>query len=172
MHSRKPHWDEDNLKRHYDKHPNGKDSGCWQELLGSSPSTVSIDDYRQASERVLEAKWLDYEASELDVDAYRRAAGPEKIFHPRGRYYVDQRALLTVVGVDSGKIHTCYHKHFGSKHRAEDTKTPRSQIRVLEDLVNRLRCGMVENLAVKEIDYRGLPRKPINALMDQLKIPS
>jgi hypothetical protein len=164
-----PWWKSENLKRHFDKHPKGKDLECWEDLLNHPLGGVTEDRYRMASLDVIENRWLNYEAEELDIQNYRPKFCSEKPFHPRRSYFVDKKTLITVVNIETQQIHSCFHEHYGLKHQANNATLANSQIRFIESLKDDKLSKMVKHLTIKEFRSHDIPRNLINALEDYIK---
>jgi hypothetical protein len=168
------YWTANNLERHYQKHPAGKDKKCWMDLLDTT-TPVTKPEYKAESIKVTRTSWIEYRAAEADPasysDAYRNPGNPA--YHPPARYYTDARLVRTVVNISDDEIRTCYHEHFDGKHEIGSgslhsaVKNVDAMVRYINRLRNRRNGAQIINLIVEAMDPN-LPRQ-IRLMIDELR---
>lgn len=138
-----PRWQQENLHRHFNKHPNGTDKECWKDLL-SSRDNISLYQYEDKSEEVVNNKWLEYRAEECDVASRR--------FNDERAFHIDDQLIKTITTIPNDSdplvIITCFHEHFGLPHDFNQKNDVDSVIKrrakFLNNLENRIECGLVK----------------------------
>lgn len=97
-----PTWDPANLEKHYKKRYY-VDRGCIEKLTGSSPGTLSKEEYKQKSLDILERPIMAWKAEA------ETAVG--RINHAAREYVIDRDLALSVLNEKRTKFITCFHLH-------------------------------------------------------------
>jgi len=97
-----PVWDHHNLEKHYKKRLY-VDRGCIERLSGTSPGTLSKDEYEQKSHEILDRPIMAWKAEA------ETSTGSNN--HTTREYVMDQDLALCVLNEERRKFITCFHLH-------------------------------------------------------------
>jgi hypothetical protein len=165
------YWNPNNLDRHYQKHPAGRDEDCWKDLMNKS-SRITKSEYESESLDVIAKSWITYRAQELDVQSWHNARiNPEPPYYPNGIYYADRRSIRTITNSHNEEIRTCFHEHFGGKHELVSARPSANEVESMLKYLNRLikhqKSRQLKNLKILKV-AADLP-EPILSLIEELK---
>jgi hypothetical protein len=62
-----PSWTDGNLARHHDKRLR-ENPGCFEDLLGITGRSTTVEEYRDRSVRAVTGSWCEYDAQSRDFD--------------------------------------------------------------------------------------------------------
>lgn len=165
-----PWWDANSLRRHFNKHPGGKDKECWGDLLGKAPGTVRLEEYESSSLDVCRKPRVHYRAHELDVDHYFPKLDSAKPWHQQCDYYIDPRLVRTAVDAESRQVRTCFHEHFDRKHRPwREMSGALATFRYLEHLADLKKAGMVRGVEILSVQIPPGMESPVEEKLAALR---
>jgi hypothetical protein len=134
---------------------------------------VTKSEYEAESKSVIKNSWIQYRAEEFEPEAYDTGNPTAKTYHPKRRYYTDNRLIRTVTEIQTDEIVTCLHEHFDRKHvmgsgqLGSKTKNAERMLRYVTRLRHRRTATQVNQLKIEKIES-GLPA-PIRLIIDELK---
>ena len=140
-----PSWTEGNLVRHHAKRLRDN-PGCFEDLLGITARSMTVEEYRDRSVRVVAAAWCEYEAQGRDFDR-------STYLEPRVSY-VDDDLVVAVTDRDRARFVTCFHEHFDGRQPLHGRNPGRGvsvaqrRIRYREDLRVKSQGRLIINLKV------------------------
>jgi hypothetical protein len=98
-------WENNNLQKHYLKHPSGECKECWSIALRTTQQPIPITEYEIQSLEVLKRKWVFFTAR------FSEKEGEMAKIH---QYYVDENLIVTISLVDTLK--TSYKFHYSQDY--------------------------------------------------------
>jgi hypothetical protein len=101
-----PSWTEKDLAHPHDKRVR-ENPDYFEDLLGSTGRTVTVEEYRDRSVRAVTDSWCEYEAQGRDFD--RSAYLPARVS------YVDDELVVAVTDLAGARFVTCFHEHFDGR---------------------------------------------------------
>jgi hypothetical protein len=106
MSTASPSWTEGNLVRHHAKRLRDN-PGCFEDLLGITDRSMTVEEYRDRSVRAVADAWCEYEAQGRDFERSTYLAARVS--------YVDDDLVVAVTDRDRTRIVTCFHEHFDGR---------------------------------------------------------
>ena len=103
-----PTWDPAALTKHHQKRIT-RDQGCFEDLLGIVGRDMTEQEYEQRSQDAFQNSWGEYEGEGRNVAA--------QSYYARAAYFVEDDLVVAITDLGRAQFHTCYHKHFGRRHR-------------------------------------------------------
>jgi hypothetical protein len=140
-----PYWANRNLERHHAKRLR-ETPGCFEELLGLSGRQITVEEFRDRSERAVSDSWCEYEAQGRDF-------AQSTYLEPRASY-VDNDLVIAVTDILRASFVTCFHEHFDSRRPLHGKNPGRSvsaaqrRLRYLDDLRIKEKGRLIINLRV------------------------
>lgn len=140
-----PLWAVKNLEQHHAKRIRAN-PGCFEELLGLTGRPMTIEDYRDRSEKAVADSWCEYEAQGRDIE--QRA-----YLEPRASY-VAADLVVAVTDVSRASFVACFHEHFDSRRPLHGKNPGRSvsvaqrRLRYLDDLRLKEKARLIINLRI------------------------
>lgn len=138
-----PSWAEGNLARHHARRVR-ENPGCFEDLLGITGRSMTVEEYRDRSGRAVAGAWCEYEAQARDFD---------RGVYLQGRVsYVDDDLVVSVTDRDRARFVTCFHDHFDGRRPLHGRNPGRGvsvaqrRIRYREDLRLKEKGRLIINL--------------------------
>jgi hypothetical protein len=140
-----PSWPDGNLARHHAKRIR-ENPGCFEDLLGITDRSMTVEEFRDRSDRAVDGAWCEYEAQGRDFDraAYLQARAS----------YVDDDLVVAVTDLPRARFVTCFHEHFDGRQPPHGRNPGRGvsvaqrRIRYREDLRLKVQGRLIINLKV------------------------
>jgi hypothetical protein len=140
-----PSWANKNLEQHYAKRIR-ETPGCFEELLGLSDRSMTVEEYRNRSARAFSGSWCEYEAQGRDFVL--------STYLTPHAFYVDDELVVAITDVARFSFVTCFHEHFDSRRPLHGKNPGRSvsvaqrRLRYLDDLRIKEKGRLIINLRV------------------------
>lgn len=145
MSTASPAWTEGNLANHHAKRLR-ENPGCFEDLLGITGRTVTVEEYRDRSVRAVTDAWCEYEAEGRDF--------ARSTYLPARASYVDDDLVVAVTDLARARFVTCFHEHFDGRQPPHGRNPGRGvsvaqrRARYREDLRLKAQGRLVINLKV------------------------
>jgi hypothetical protein len=160
-----PKWNPQNLQKHFDKHVS-RSAACAQDVFGHTASSVTEDDYKDESMKVLSTAWICYSGEKSDKQHSSRAAGI--VYFDPANHFVDDRLLTTIVSRNTDTILTCYHEHFDRPHKPSMHKCE-EMVKYLERLRYQRQGDELKNFSVERFAPPAAAFESLQAELDRVK---
>lgn len=145
MSTASPTWTEGNLANHHAKRLR-ENPECFEDLLGITGRTVTVEEYRDRSVRAVTDAWCEYEAEGRDFE--------RSTYLPARASYVDDDLVVAVTDLARARFVTCFHEHFDGRQPPHGRNPGRGvsvaqrRARYREDLRLKAQGRLVINLKV------------------------
>jgi hypothetical protein len=140
-----PAWTDRNLARHHAERLR-KDPGCFEDLLGVTGRSLTIEEYRDRSVQAVTNTWCEYEAQgrNFALSTYLESR----------IYYVDDDLVVAITDGTRSLFVTCFHEHFDGRqslhgrHPGRGASVAQRRILYREDLRVKEQGRVIINLKV------------------------
>jgi hypothetical protein len=140
-----PQWNPQSLRAHFNKRVT-RDAACMQDVIGRPVNSITENDYKQESFKVLSEAWICYSGEVMDNRNSGRAG---IVYYDAANHFVDDRLLTTIVSRSTDAVLTCYHEDFNRSHRSSQYKLEQ-MVKYLEHLGNQRRGNMLCNFSTEQ----------------------
>jgi hypothetical protein len=116
-----------------------------QDVIGRPVISITENDYKRESIKVLTDAWICYSGEVMD----NRSSGRGGIvYYDAANHFIDDRLLTTIVSRSTDTVLTCYHEDFNRSHKSSQFKFEQ-MVKYLEHLGNQRRGNMLRNFSIE-----------------------
>lgn len=161
-----PSWTEGNLARHHAKRTR-ENPGCFEDLLGITGRTVTVEEYRDRSVLSVTGAWCEYEAESRDFE--------RNTYLPARASLVDDDLVVAVTDMARTRFVTCFHEHFQSRrpthgdHPGHGVSVAQRRMRYREALRIKVQGRLVSKSTTSRWSAMADHRRELKSLYDALR---